>query len=481
METITIDGKEYTLDEVRTLVKAGALNVGAKNDTSSSTPNATSLYGPFPGDNTQFGPFSGAGVRPEMYSALAQVQSIASAIPFLPTDIYQELLEIMTGVSEGSGSNETSACATGPTAGDMKTMQQAYTFGIVHLSSKIHDITQVGMRRNRASVDREIYNLAVGNNPFIPNVPGVNGDGVVSRKLRASMFTLGTELNRNVSPVHYVGTAGTEDNSYRGVARQWNGLDNLIKTGYTDNVTGLAAPAADSDVRSFNAVITASDSNGSDFVNALTDLCYGANEVAMDTNMGNVQHALVMRPDLFREAARQFAYALPVYVGAGTTAAPLNREGMQANQMFEQMLNGRYLLIDGQQMPVILDDSIPRETVANNQYKSDIYLVALAAGTGPLLYGEYFDMDNESANEFATAFGIDADSSTTVNNGLYRVFKRTTGGCIEFDFFARVRLILDAPFLSGRLDDVIYNSYYRQTDARPGMSYYRDGGVTYRS
>ena len=68
---------------------------------------------------------------------------------------------------------------------------------------------------------------------------------------------------------------------------------------------------------------------------------------------------------------------------------------------------------------------------------------------------------------------------TTVNNGLYRVFKRVTGGCVEFDFFARPRLVTDSPFAHFRVDDLWYYSHYDQRDAIPGRSMYVNGGRTY--
>lgn len=479
---ITIDGKAYTPEELAALAKAGALTTGRKNDVTSTTPTGVAPYGPLPGDNTVFGPFSGGGVRPDMYSAVPQEPTIGDVVPMFPTDIFNELLEITTGVTGASGSNQTSSGTVGARAGLLKVARQVYTFGIIHMATKIYDRTQVGMRRNRASVNRNLYNLMGNSNRWLPQVPGINGDGVVASTLRQELFALGTNLNNAIAPVHFAGTAGTEDDTYLGVARQWAGLDNLIKTGYTDSATGLAAPALDSDVRSFNAAITGTDANGQDFVGALTALVYGMQELDRKTvGSATVNRALVMRFDLFREVAKQFAYAYNLTSGPGTAVAPMNREASEAQRMFVEMLNNKYLLVDGMRIPVLCDDNITRETLGNNYYKSDIYYPAMSMNGRPLLYAEYFDMGNADATQFANAFGIADADEAVLNNGLYMVFKRKTGGILEYDFFARPRLILDAPNLSGRLDDVFYNSYYRQTDATPGMSYYRDGGVTYRT
>lgn len=477
---VLIAEKEYNEAELAVLAKAGVLQIGEKHDTSSTTPTAQALHGPFPGNNNQYGVFSSAGVHPGMWNATARVQSIGRYIPMFRSEFYNEIIEISTGVTAGSGNNSTNACAVGPKAGDLKTMQQVYTFGVIHMSTRIDDITQVGMRKNRSDVDRQFYNQASVDNPWLPQVPGIDGLSNTASRLRASLYTLGVELERNVSPVHFVGVAGTEDNSYRGVARQWAGLDGLIKTGYTDAVTGLAAPRADSVVTNFNALVSGTDSFSRDIIEAVSDTYWSVVALAEALRIAGVQWALVMRPDLFKALTEVWACSYLTYRCSGTTTEPVNQDAMAIYNARVSMFNEQYLLIEGQRIPVILDNSIPRVTAGNNLYISDIYGVALSAGGQPLLYGEYFPMDNAQAEEFATFAGMADAETSTVNNGMYRVFKRVTGGCYEFDFFARARLILDAPFLSFRVDDVRYNSYYKQVDPIPGTSFYTNGGVTYR-
>lgn len=480
MQPIKIGGKEYTLDEIRVLEKAGVLNVGAKHDTSSTTPSAQALNGPFPGNAAQWGVFSGAGVRPGSFSTLARVESLLRFVPFVRSVNYNELIEIMTGVTEGSGNNSTSSCGTAPKAGDFKVMRQSSNFGIIHEGTKVDDITQAGMRRDYADVDRELYNLSAGDMPLLPQVPGIDGVNVASSRLRASMFTLGVDIERNAGRVVWSGSAGTEDNTYRGVARQWAGIESLVKTGYTDSVTGIVAPAADSVVRSFNALITGNDANSRNFVTGLTDLVYSLVARAEDLQIPGMVWALSMRRDLFREAAKQIAADLPTYTSAGSSTAPMNRDANMVQQNFVDMFNNNYLTVDGQNIRVVVDNTIPRETLANNRYKSDIFMLPLSGLGRPLMYAQYFDMGNPVAEELANAFGIEGESRV-INNGLYRVFRRVTKGCVEFDVFARLRMILEAPFLAGRLDDVWYDSYIQDRQAVPGFSGYANGGVTYRT
>ena len=479
---VMIGTKEVSESQLATLAELGLLQIGEKHDTSSTTPTAQAYNGPYPGNSAMYGPFSGAGVRPGMFNTTARVNSFGAQIPLLKSENQNELLEIMTGVTAGSGNNVTSACTVGPKAGDLKVMRVQYTFGIVHMSTRIDDITQVGMKRNRADIEREVYNGAAMMNPWLPQVPGIDGVGKFPTRLRGSLYTLGVELERNLAPVQFVGVADTEDNTYRGIARQWNGLDQLIKTGYTDSGSGYAAAAVDSNVQSFAANLSTTDAQGRSIVEALTDLWFAQQEKAERLKLADVQWALIMRPDMFRAVTERWACTYATYRCANTQAGmPINQSAMDVYEIRTDMFNNKYLIIEGVRVPVITDDSIARQTLGNGYYQSDIYMPALSWAGVPLLYGQYFDMANAEAEEFTQMAGLSNSETTTVNDGLYRVFKRVTGGCYEFDFFARPRLILDAPFLSARLDDVRYNSYYKATDPIPGFSGYTNGGVSYRT
>lgn len=475
-----VANRSYTLEEIKELREA--LGVGEKHDTSSATPSAQALHGIFPGSTSQYGVFTSPGVRPGMFNATARVRSLASVIPLMKSSYLNEIIEIMTGVTAAQGSNNTSACAIGPTSGDLKTCQQTYAFGILHLGTKVDDLTQVGMFKNRADVPREFYNQAVLDNPWLPRIPGIDGLSTSTSRLRASMYTLGVGLERALSPVVFSGVAATENNTYLGVARQFAGLDALIKTGYTDAITGLACSRADSVVETFNAAISGgTDSLGRSFVAAMHDLYFAVQDRASQLNMGDIQWAFVMRPDQFRAVTEVWACTYATYRCAGSQYNEVNRVGTEIYDFRVAMANGRYIPIDGVNVPVILDDSIPRDTLGNASYKADIYLTALSWAGMPLLYSQYFPMDSAEATELANFIGGEMVDTTTINDGLYRVFKRVTGGCLQYDVFARVRLILDAPFVSGRLDDGWYSSFYQQQDPLVGMSFHKDGGTSYRS
>lgn len=68
----------------------------------------------------------------------------------------------------------------------------------------------------------------------------------------------------------------------------------------------------------------------------------------------------------------------------------------------------------------------------------------------------------------------------TLNDGLWAVTERSAGFCEELHFGARFRLILETPFLAGRLDNIIYSNRAPIRNAQPGDSFWHaDGGRTY--
>ena len=477
--SLRIGGKEFNEEQVQALLDAGLVGVGQKHDTSSATPNAVPTHGPFPGNNAQFGIFSGAGVRPGMWNGLSRVTGIGPEIPLYPTTFYQELIDVATGVTAGSGNNVTTACTVGPKPGALKGARLTATFGMIHESTKIFDITQAGMRRNRADIDREFYNGAAAQMAWLPQAPGLaNAD--LNRVMQAEMFALGVDLERNINQVHILGVSGTQDNTYRGVATQWDGIDRIIRTGYTDAVTGLAVPRLDSNVVSYNAALTGSDAKGRSIIRAITETFFTQQDLARHLGITG-EWVLVMRPSMFLELAHVWACSFSTDRCAGVVGNPVQRDGVVTYNAFLDLYNNSYLPIEGTNVRVVMDDSVPRDVLGNQYYKSDIYGLCLRGNGRPVIYGEYFDMNNMEANEIATALGINDGTTTTLNNGMYRVFKRVTGGCVEYDFVARPRVISDAPFLHFRVDDVWYNSYTNQVDPIPGASFYLNGGKTYLS
>jgi len=473
---IQIGGKDFTAEELETLAKAGVLSVGAKNDPASTTATGNPLHGTNQaGLGNVYGTFSYPGVRPEMWSALPRTRSFLKLASLEASSVDNERIEVLTGQTAEAGTNATGFCGNPPSASNLKVAQQLYTWGDFYLKTELNALAQTGSLKDRADQTRRILNAGQVDNPFIPDIALRLTD--TQSALQHEFYKLGVSMERQTELVAVRGSAGTKNSTYPGWFTQFGGLDGQIATGKTDVISGTAAPALDSSVLTFNANITGDGANGYNLVENVTAMLRGLQTKAETLGIG-AQFAIVMRPDAWFAVVDNWACTYATYMCDGASNAPVNRDGMVIQNLRNEMTNGRYLLVSGQQIPVILTSGILQENTANNTYKSDIYVVAYAADGVPLLRLQYFDMGNAYLSEFANAFGL--SDVAVLNNGLFLVGKRTTALCVEYHVQARMRLILDAPFLSGRLDDVIYKLTDPLTEAIPGVSGYVNGGISRR-
>lgn len=474
--TFNIGGKDWTVDELRVLEKAGALAIGQKNDPASTTLGAPALHGYLQGNANQAGTFSYPGVRPERFSAQVHPRSILKTFGLTKSEYTDNLIEIQTGqTAPGSTTNAAGWCGNPPTVGALKTCQQIYKFGQYYGKTNLNAIPEIGKLRNRADVAGRLLNVGPRENPLIPELWYTMTD--TRSVLHNELYLLGNQGEIDMEKVLWNGTyTAAVQNTYYGWMHEFTGLSSQIKTGYTDAVTSVTCPAVDSIVQSFSANITGTDALGRDIVEALTDHYYGVKQRAAAAGMDGVQFVIAMAPEQFRALVDVWACNYATYrCTNGSAGEPVTRDGMAVQNLRIEMFNGQYLLIDGERIPVVLTDGITVERTAANLYLADIFILAVSWGATPLMHIEYFPMDNQYATEYANQNGFKIVD--WMNNGLYIVGKRDTGFCLEWLFGAQMRLIVETPFLNARLDDVGFN-YFAQT-RRPDPGYttwYADGG-----
>lgn len=479
---IKIANKEYSAEDLAVLAKYNLLNVGQKNDPASTTLTVPALQGPFQGDATQFGIFSAPGVRPQRFSALQYPRSFLSLVKMAPSEYTADLLEIVTGQTAGSGNNATSFCTTAPLAGQLKTCQQIFKWGDFSMQTRLGSLMQTGQLRNRAEIPGDILNTGANENPFIPEIMFNIRD--TRSQLALEMYNLGIEIGRQMELLAIRGVyTGNNSNVYRGFFTEFTGLDAQIKTGYTDLGSPGAplCPAVDSAVISFNAAVngTIGGGDGRNIVQAAHDLYYGLNDRAVAVGMSDTQFAFIMRKEQFRAIVEQWACQYATYRCVSTNAGqPLTNDVTNTNALRLELMRGQYLLIDGIQVPVVFTEGISNPAIANATYEADMYLVAVYWAGMPLLRMEYFNAANQWSREFGSY--TDPQNTQVINNGMYLVGKHNTGTCMEYVVQARFRMIVETPFLCGRIDNVNYNYRAPSREAIPGTSLYDDGGSTYR-
>ena len=464
---------------VSELNKAGLLNIGQKNDPSSATPTQSQvLQGQSFTNANQYGLFSSPGVRPERFSALMRPRSMASILRPQKSDLINEIVEIMTGQTAGTTTAQTDWCAPGALAGVLKTCQQIYSFGNFKMNTRVTPIQEVGMLRNRADIPGEILNRPPRENPFIPDRMYQLTD--TRNQLQYTLYTLGVQIERSFETELWRGVAGTNTN-ITGWWKDFNGLDSLVKTGYVDAVTGLACPAADSIVISWNADVGATV-DGSNIVQSFADQYYAVNDTAEQVGLPGVQFAFVLRKEFFRALTEVWSCQYLTYRCQSSNAGqPIQITGDETNRLRLEMQNGQYLLIDGVPVPVVFSDGIQLEQLGGGTPKTlraDAYLLPISWNGRPLINVSYHDMGNAYAREFANAI---YPSAEFLNDGMYMLGKREAGGCVELEISMKMRAFLETPFLAVRWDDISFSYGAQSRVADPSTTFlYKNGGSTYR-
>lgn len=475
-QMIEINGIPFSLSQAKAMSKKGLLNMGQKNDPSSTTPSTAPLHGVFPGNAAMYGAFSNPGVRPERFSAMQRPRSMAGLLKPQKTEFMNEIVGIVTGQTAASGENATGWCAGGMLSGVLKTCQQIYPMGNFKMRSRIAVIQEAGMLRNRADLPGMILNNPPEENPLIPDpFWRLTDDRSI---LQLEFYNLGVQMERSLVKEIWQGVVGT-DTSIPGWWKDMNSLSSLVKTGYVDSETGLACAAADSQVITWNADVGATVA-GRNIVQVYSDVYYAAIDRAETTGLGGTQFAFVMRKEAFRALVQVWVcqYYINRCLSAGVVGAPFTTDATETRRLELEMRNGNYLLIDGIPVPVVFDEGIPLENLGGNVLRSDAFLLPLSWNGWQLTRLEYHDMGNFYANELRTAI---VTQSELINNGLYLLSKQESEGCVEFTISAKMRLFLETPFLAARIDDMSYTYQALTRVADPSTTFlYANGGVSYR-
>jgi hypothetical protein len=461
-----------------------------KNDpASASLGNTSALQGPLQGDPSLGGAFSAPGIRPQRFSAVQRPRSFARLLQPRMSEWADEKLGVLTAATDGSGANAAGYCDNPPTPGDLLTCDQLFTFGDWYEKIELNSIPQIGLLRNRAEVPGQILNAGPQQNPLIPDLMYRVTD--TRSQLQFELYNLGMDKARNLEKVLILGDhTKSHTVTQHGFIKEFDGIDVQIKTGSTD-ISGVACPALDSIVENFNSNQIGTTVGGGDprtITNVISDVYYAATDRAEQTGFEGADGGselgwiFIMRKEMFRALTDVYAntYATSRFQANSLSAGtPLLQDGQRTNDLRLEMLNGKYLIVEGQPIPVFFSDGIPLTPAGNNTYEADMYFGPISWNGMPLINLEYFNMANQYAVEYQGF--VNADDQRVLNNGLYRVGYRSTGLCKEYHFADKMRLILETRFLFARIDNVDFTYYAKTRSAYPGTSLYAGGGRSYQN
>lgn len=459
---------------------------GTRTKAVSSTPNA--YYGHGNG-----GLFSFPGLGQPLFSAMVLPKvGLQSLLPIFPSRDTNPLYGIITGVTASAGDNPTGVCDDPPVSGLTKLCTHSFVFGRFSRMTKVYDVDRVGQITNRGEFSDFIWNgnpfSGAGPNPGTPMVPGLNMgnlNDVARNEIAKALFELAVSWSRDFARVVYSGTP--TNNTAGGGYKEFYGLDVLVNTGYRDAENGQACPAADSIIRDFGSKDLATNAN--ELVRTITNVYRNLKFLATRAGLDPVRWVISMPFSMFYEITEIWPVNYATYRATANlpSGVQYNIDALQVEQMRNAMrgdlynYTGQYLLIDGQEVPVVLDDAIT-ETQAGTSFTADLYFVPMTVlGSRPVTFWEYFNYDGPGGSlEFAKAFAP-GDSFYTSDGGRFMWHKKPpTNFCVQMLAKTEPRLLLLTPYLAARITNISYSPVEHERSAFTDSGYFLDGGRTDR-
>jgi len=393
---------------------------------------------------------------------------------------------ILTGQTASSGSEPTASCVGGRFPGNLKLCQQVWPFGQQTMQSQVIRLQDAGQFVNRG----ESVDLNLIGNPFSDIAKPIQVDPaqMFRSKWAKAVLELINAFNRDYCSLVFTGNPANTPNSQGYI--EYNGLDVIINTGYTDAVTHQACPAADSLVVNSLSGLNV-QSNGSTYVNTIVEALDLLDYTANRMYLGPIEWAFVMKRGLFRALTEIWPCTYRTYrcyTAAPNDDAQIVLDGNAMAELVVDMRKKQYLLIDGKQIPVIIDDCLS-ELFINNAlpggglWESDFYLLpmnspAFTDTDGMITYMEYFDYRAPGAAQDIVKSANLQWYSQISTDGRYLILNETpTYGCFNVSAWQRPRLIDRAPFLSAKFNNARYQKMFNERSPFPGNPYNLNGGV----
>lgn len=446
-----------------------------------STPTASYGHGPS-------GLFSTPGLNRPLFSAMILPRvGIQSMLPIRPTQDTNPLFGLVTGVTATSGDEPVGVCDDPPVVGLTKLCIHSFVFGRFSRMSKVYDVDRVGQITNRGEfMDLQLMNNPLnpaGNNPNVPTMQGFNANQIAQNEVSKALFEMGVGWNRDFAKKLYTGNPS--NNTAGGGYKEFYGFESLVNTGYQDAETGQLCPAADSIVRTFNSA--AISSNAASFIKEITNIWRNLKYISNRAGLDPVEWRIAMPFGLFYEVTEIWPITYLTYralaVPSGSTNF-VNAGDVEAmrNEMRGDLFNyqGQFLLIDGQKVPVTIDDAIPETDNGDGSFTSDVYFIPMTVlGGSPVTYLEYFNYDSPNGSlEIARLFAP-GDSYYTTDNGRFLWHKKPpTNFCVQVLAKTEPRLVLLTPYIAARLTNVKYLPLYHERSPFTDSGYYVNGGRT---
>lgn len=473
---------------------------GYKNNPTTIAPVGPYMHGPG-------GLFSTPGMNPAMFSAMVQpLPGMLNAIPATANGVMSfpnppeiagyasPLLATVTGVTEGDddwADQPENWCDDPPTGGDLKTCIQTFTYGKFAKQLKQIYIPRVGIYNNPG--DYPGYELKNPQNPVDnPLQPGdtrFTGGTWINNEIRSRMVTAGVGFQRMLAPLVYSGTPA--NNNAGGGAAQFLGFNGIYTTGRRDVLSQVLCPAMDSYLVNFGASVDSTNLQGLYLYQVLEATHHHQNEMARRMGLGPVGWKLSMDTNLFRLLAQiipiqQYVRVISTIndINGSSSGAHLNISGETANAQRQDMYEGRWLPLNGERVPVEMEDPTvigTTYTASTNTSVGKIFLHPMTVmGNIPVTYWDSLTYDGPQMNAVRDFIG-DNNHFWTTDGGRFLWTYDHKNWCVVPKWMAEMRIISHTPQLGAVISNISFVPEAYERAAYPAnSSFYQNGGVTYR-
>ena len=426
------------------------------------------------------GIFGSFGSEREVITAHIQPDGIAGMLPLMPSMDTDPRYPSITGVTASVGSQPTNTCDPAPFA-YLKGCYLTSRFGRLRFDTNTIEFDAVIKRYNRGDfMDLMLLGQLIGDEAMRAGIvpEGLTGTDMLNIVTAAEMMIVGIQAQRELTRQIWQGSILIDN--------EFPGLDGQIATGQVDADTNVACPALDSDVKDF--ALDNVCGTGRDIVEYVSMLDYYLHHVARRTSLLPVEWVLVMREELWYELSACWPCRYQTNRcanAAGTAVGVINDENNV--RMRDAMREGMYLWVNGRKVQVVTDDGIFEHDSGNNaslnagQFASTIYMVPLnVLGRMPVTYREYLNYRSPVA-EGVAPFSNYRRPDFWSDRGVFSWAYDGQLWCFLLGLKTEQRVVLRAPHLAGRIDNVMYEPIQHLRDSDPASDYFLDGGVSYRT
>lgn len=300
---------------------------------------------------------------------------------------------------------------------------------------------------------------------------GVQITDDVEWQMNGIMGVLAQDINRDL--VH-----GNHANPY-----EMNGLEALVRTGYTDSQTGQPCPQIDSILVDWGYDDLDGEANGYgnffDYLDeVVTELEWRASAIGVIS-----QKDMVIVTSRFMATCLLDSYACYTTCGV-TDTSDITDQALRAQQReLRRSLNGGPLydgavavgyisLKSGRNLPIIVDDAMDISK-PNANYCTDIYILTRRIGNVDVLYGEYLDLRTyeNRIKKVDKSFRVRTDAA-----GRFAIKGKEDNWCHSIMIGTSPEIYLAAPWAQVRISDVCCARNRKPLSGDPFQPDYMPGG-----